>query len=63
MTEFTLDESGLAPVASPHEIKTDHDALVALDAVILGDGDSSPRPGPCEIAADLLADADGELDG
>jgi hypothetical protein len=64
MTEFTLDESRLAHVAGRHEIETDHDALLALEAVILGDGDSDPLlAGPCEIAVDLLADADGELDG
>ena len=67
MTEFTLDESRLANVASRYEIETDHDALLALEAVILGDGggvEGDPLlDGPCEIGVDLLADADGELDG
>ena len=64
MTEFTLDESRLADAAGRYEIETDHDALLALEAVILGDGDGGPMlAGPCEVAIDLLADADGELDG
>ena len=64
MAGFTLDESRLAHVAGRYEIETDHDALIALESVILGDGDNGPLlAGPCEIAVDLLADADGELDG
>jgi hypothetical protein len=64
VNQFTLDESRLALVAGRYEIGTDHDALLALEAVILGDGDGGPLlAGPCEIAVDLLADQDGELDG
>ena len=64
MTEFTLDDSRLADVASRYEIETDHDALLALETVILGDGDSGPLlDGGCEIGVDLLADAEGEIDG
>src|SRR5262245_54181249 len=63
-TEFTLDEARLADLAARYEIETDHDALLALEAVILGDGDGGPLlDGPCEVHVDLLADADGELDG
>jgi hypothetical protein len=64
MTEFILDESRLADVAGRYEIENDHDALLALEAVIHGDSDGSLLLGcPCEVAIDLLANADGELDG
>lgn len=61
---FTLDETRLAVVAAGLDIETDHDAVLALQAAILGDDDSAPLlAGPCEIAVDLLADDNGEIDG
>lgn len=63
MTGFTLGESRLAGTAGQHDINTDHDALLALEAVIPGDDDGPLPAGPRQAAAGLPAGANGELDG
>lgn len=63
MTQFTLDYSGLAALVVAYSVATDHDALLALEAALPGTSDHPLITGPCEMAVDLLADGDGEIDG
>jgi hypothetical protein len=61
---FTLDESRVAGVAARYPIGTDHEALLALEAVIHGDRAGGPLlTGPCGLDVDLLTGADGDIDG
>lgn len=60
---FELDYSGLASLVFEHCVASDQDALLAIEAALPGTGDHPLISGPCEIAVDLLADGDGEIDG
>ena len=65
MTErFGLDESRLADVAGRYPVTDDHGAFLALETAILGTVGPSTAVitgGPCDLAVELLADANGEL--
>ena len=60
---FTLDESGLVALAADWPVTDDHSALLAIEAALPQTSDFPLISGPCELAADLLAGSDGELDG
>lgn len=61
--QFTLDESRLAELAGRYPVETDHDALLAIEAALPEINEDPLITGPCEIAIELLADNDGEIDG
>jgi hypothetical protein len=62
--QFELDEDRLPELAG-YPVENDHDALLLLEAALdlSGDRDGPAVTGPCELAIDLLADGDGEIDG
>jgi hypothetical protein len=63
---FWLDEAALADLAERYPVDDDHSAFLTIETAILGDdGDRAHTviQGGCEVAVELLANGDGELDG
>ena len=60
---FELDYSGLASLVMNYPVEDDHSAMLAIEAALPGTADRPLISGPCEMAVDLLADGDGEIDG
>jgi hypothetical protein len=65
--QFGVDESRLADLAARYPVNDDHGAFLALEAAILGDDGNQATAvitgGPCDLAVEALADANGEVDG
>jgi hypothetical protein len=65
-TRFRVDEAGLADLAERYPVEDDHSAFLAIETAILGDDGNQAHAvirGGCEVAVELLANGDGELDG
>jgi hypothetical protein len=64
--QFTINETALADLADRYPVEDDHSAFLAIETAILGnwgDGADAVIQGGCEVAVDLLANSDGEIDG
>jgi hypothetical protein len=63
MSFHITDEDELAELAADYEVTDDQEASIVLDAAIFGIDGDPVIAGGCEIAVDLLADGDGQIDG
>lgn len=64
--QFGVDEPRLADLAARYPVEDDRSAFLALQAAIQGDDDDPAAVitgGPCDLAVELLADADGQTSG
>jgi hypothetical protein len=65
-TRFWADEAGLAALAENYPVDDDHSAFLMLEAAILSpdvERGGATIQGGCELAVELLAGGDGEIDG